>query len=64
MLSNAKMQQELWEEVVLTTCYLINQSPSTPINCKIPEKVWTGHSCYFSNIRIFVCDAYALISKD
>ena len=24
MLGNAKMQQELWEEAVLKTCYLIN----------------------------------------
>jgi transposase InsO family protein len=36
MLSNAKMQQGLWEEVVLTSSYLINRSPSTAINCKIP----------------------------
>ena len=64
MLSNAKMQQELWVETVLTTCYLINRSPSTAINCKILEEVWTGHSCDFSNLRIFGCDAHALISKD
>jgi hypothetical protein len=64
MLSNAKLQQELWAEAVLTTCYLINRSPSTAINCKIPEEVWTGHSCDYSNLRIFGCDAYALISKD
>jgi hypothetical protein len=64
MLGNAKMQQELWAEAVLTTCYLINRSPSTAIICKIPEDVWTGHSCDFSNPRIFGCDAYALISKD
>ena len=36
ILSNAKMQQELWAEAVLTTCYLINRSPSTAINYKIP----------------------------
>jgi hypothetical protein len=64
MLNNSKMPQELWVEAVLTSCYLINQSPSTRINCKIPEEVWTGHSCDFSNLRIFGCDAYALISKD
>jgi hypothetical protein len=63
MLINAKMQQELWEKVVITTCYLINQSPSPAINCKIPEEVWAGHSCDFSNLRIFGCDDYALIYK-
>jgi hypothetical protein len=30
----------------------------------IPKEVWTGHSCDYSNMRIFGCDAYALISKD
>jgi hypothetical protein len=64
MLSNAKMQRELWGETILTTCYLINWSPSTAINWKILEEVWTDHSCDFSNLIIFGCDAYALISKD
>jgi hypothetical protein len=64
MLSNVLLQQELWEEAVLTMCYLINQSPSTTINCNILEEIWTGHSCDFSNLGIFGCNAYALISKD
>jgi hypothetical protein len=64
MLSNPKLQQELWEEAILTTRYLINRSLSTAINCNILEEVWTSHLYDFSNIRIFGCDAYALISKD
>jgi transposase InsO family protein len=63
MLSNAKLQQQLWEEAVSTTCYLVNRSPSTAIECKIPEEVWTGHSCDYSNLNIFGCEAYALIPK-
>jgi hypothetical protein len=63
MLSNANLQQELWAEVVATTCYLVNRSPSTTIECKIPEEVWTGHPCNYSNLKVFGCDAYALIPK-
>jgi transposase InsO family protein len=63
MLSNGKLQQELWAEVVSTTCYLVNQSPSTTIECKILEEVWIGHPCNYSNLKVFGCDAYALISK-
>ena len=37
MLSNAKLQQELWGESLLTACYLVNRSPSTAIDCKIPK---------------------------
>ena len=62
MLSNANLQQELWEEAVTTTCYLVNRSPSTTIECKIPE-VWTGHPCNYSNLKVFGCDAYALVLK-
>ena len=63
MLSNANLQEELWEEEVTTTCYLVNRSPSTTIECKIPKEVWTGHPCNYSNLKVFGCDAYALILK-
>ena len=39
------------------------RSPSTAIECKIPEEVWTGHPCNYSNLKVFGCDAYALIPK-
>jgi hypothetical protein len=63
MLSNANLQQELWAEAVNTTCYLVNRSPSTTIECKIPEEVWKCHPCNYSNLKVFGCEAYALILK-
>jgi transposase InsO family protein len=39
MLSNTKLQQELWAEAITTTCYLVNRPPSTTIECKILEEV-------------------------
>eukprot|EP00253_Pinus_taeda_P022291 PITA_22291 len=39
MLSNAGLQKELWTEAVATACYVINRSPSTPIDCKIPQEL-------------------------
>ena len=63
MLSNAKLQQRLWAEAVLTSCYLVNRSPSTAIDCKIPGEVWSGHPCDYSNLKAFGCDAYALLPK-
>ena len=61
MLINAKLQWELWAEIVLTTCYLVNRSPSTAIDCKILEEVWIGHPCDYSNFKVFGCNAYALV---
>ena len=34
------------------------------IDCKIPEEVWTNHSCDYSNMEIFGCEAYALTPKN
>eukprot|EP00253_Pinus_taeda_P033931 PITA_33931 len=63
MLSNAGLQKELWIEAVATACYVINRSPSTAIGCKIPQEVWKGHPCDYSKLRVFGCDAYALVPK-
>jgi hypothetical protein len=63
MLSNANLQQELWVEAVTTSCYLVNRSQSTTIECKIPEEVWKTHPCNYSNLKVFGCETYALIPK-
>ena len=64
MLSNANLGQGLWAEAVSIACYLINQSPSMAIDCKILEEVWTGHPCDYSNLKIFGCEAYVLTPKN
>eukprot|EP00253_Pinus_taeda_P033003 PITA_33003 len=63
MLSNADLQKELWTEDVATACYVINRSPSMAIGCNIPQEVWKGHPCDYSKLRVFGCDAYALVPK-
>eukprot|EP00253_Pinus_taeda_P025415 PITA_25415 len=64
MINNANLQKDLWAEAVSIACYLVNRSPSVAINCKIPEEVWSSQSCDYSHLRIFGCDAYALIPKN
>eukprot|EP00253_Pinus_taeda_P025839 PITA_25839 len=41
MLSGAELGQEFWAEVVETACYLVNRSPSSTLEDKTPQKVWT-----------------------
>ena len=35
------LPKTLWEDVVSTTDYFINNGPSVPLGFKIPEEVWT-----------------------
>eukprot|EP00253_Pinus_taeda_P008927 PITA_08927 len=39
MMSNARLQKELWTEAVATACYVINRSPSTAIDYKISQEL-------------------------
>ena len=39
MLSGARLGQEFWAEVVDTTCYLVNRSPSSALEDKTPQEV-------------------------
>jgi len=43
---------------VNTTCYLVNHSPSTTIECKTPNEIWLGKSSNYSSLKIFGYLAY------
>ena len=42
MLRMANLLKSFWGEAVVTACYLINRSPSVPLDFDIPERVWIG----------------------
>lgn len=52
-----------WAEAINTACYLVNRSPSTAIELKTPEEVWSGSPANYSNLRIFGCPAYAHVNE-
>nr|AAL75759.1 Putative pol polyprotein [Oryza sativa Japonica Group]AAL91607.1 Putative pol polyprotein [Oryza sativa Japonica Group]AAP51772.1 retrotransposon protein, putative, Ty1-copia subclass [Oryza sativa Japonica Group] len=63
MLSNARMNKRFWAEAANTACYLINRSPSIPLNKKTPIEVWSGMSADYSQLRVFGCTAYAHVDN-
>lgn len=63
MLLTANLPKSLWGEAVNTTAYLINRCPSTALNFKVPEEIWSGVASNFKNIKVFGCVAYAYISQ-
>eukprot|EP00253_Pinus_taeda_P001763 PITA_01763 len=58
MLSGVGLGHEFWAEVVETTCYLVNRSPSSVLEDKTPQEVWIGKKPSLSHLRVFGCDAY------
>jgi hypothetical protein len=66
MLSNAGLwdKHDTWVEAGSAACYLINRSPNSAIDFKIPKEVWTGKSVDYSNLRIFGCPAYAHVNNE
>eukprot|EP00253_Pinus_taeda_P007487 PITA_07487 len=64
MLSGAGLGQEFWAEAVDTACYLVNRSPSSMLEDKNPQEVWTGKKPSLSHLRVFRCDAYVHVPKE
>ncbi|KAH9695610.1 hypothetical protein KPL71_022838 [Citrus sinensis] len=63
MLLTANLSKHFWAEVVNTAVYLINRSPSSTLDFKTPQEVWSGKPPNLSNLRVFGCPAYAHISQ-
>jgi transposase InsO family protein len=61
MLSNAGMSRRFWAEAASTANYLINRSPSIPLDKSI--EVWSGTPADYSHLRVFGCTAYAHVDN-
>lgn len=53
LLFTSGLPNTFWGEALSTAAYLINRSPSTAINFKCPEEVWSGRKPGLSHLRIF-----------
>ena len=64
MLSSAGIGHEFQSEVVETTCYLVNQSPTSTLVEKTTQEVWTGKKPSIKHMKVFGCDAYVHVPKE
>ena len=58
MLSESGLRQKFWVEATSTAVYLINRTPSSTIEFKIPEEMWTTALSDLMGLRRFGCVAY------
>ena len=64
MLRMTNLPKLFWGEVVVTACYLINRSPSVPLDFDIPERVWTGKDVSYSHLKVFGCKTFVHVPKE
>jgi len=64
MLSGARLGQEFWEEAVDTARYLVDRSPSSTLEDKTSQEMWTGKKPSLLHLRVFGCDAYVHVPKE
>jgi ATP-binding cassette subfamily B (MDR/TAP) protein 1 len=57
------MSKRFWAEAANTACYLINMSPSIPLNKKTSIEVWSGTPADYSQLKVFGCTAYAHVDN-
>lgn len=64
MLLGARLPKTFWGEIVNTTIYLIDRSPSSVLNCMTPMEVCSGRLVDYENLRVFGALAFAHVKKD
>ena len=63
LLSNFGLLKSLWAEAAVIACFLVNRSPSTVIDKKTPEELWSSSPPNYSDLRIFGCPVYAYVDN-
>lgn len=60
---NAGLPKVFWAKTLNTTSFIINRSPSSAIDFKIPKEVWSGKLVDYSSLKIFGCRAYVYVQS-
>lgn len=63
MLSHSGLNKTYWAEAATTACYLINRSPSVPIDFLTPMEKWSGRAPNLENLKVFGCTAFAHVKQ-
>lgn len=57
MILDAKLTNNYWAEAISTAVYVTNRSPSSGLDGKTPEEVWSGKPLNLSDLKVFGCKA-------
>ena len=57
----AGLPKAFWVDTVDAAGYLVNRSPHTRLDGRLPEEVWSGRTVGLDHLRVFGCTAYVHI---
>jgi len=64
MLQGSKLGNQFWEDVVHTSIYLLNRSPTKVVRNVTPEELWSGRKPRIGHLKIFGSTCYMHIPKE
>ena len=64
MLNGVELGKELWAEAMGIACYVVNRSPSSVLDDKTPQEVWTSKEPSLTHLKVFGYDAYVHVPKE
>ncbi|MCP4339240.1 MAG: DDE-type integrase/transposase/recombinase, partial [Desulfobulbaceae bacterium] len=64
MLYESKLPHRFWAEAIATAVHVRNRSPTVSLSGKTPYECWFGRKPSVGHLRIFGCQAFAVIPKD
>ena len=58
------LSNTFWAKAVACSAYLLDRSPTTNLNMKVPQEAWSGTKLNVAHLRTFGCIAYVHIPSE
>ena len=63
MLHHSGLDETYWSDAVLTACHIRNRLPTAALDNKTPFEAFQGYKPSLGHLRVFGCQAFALMDK-
>ena len=64
LLKARNLSKDYWAEAVACAVYILNRSPTSSVEGKVPQEKWSGTKVNVSHFRVFGCIAFAHVPEE
>ena len=64
LLREKSLSNLFWVEAVACSVYILNRSPTTSVEMKVPQEAWSATKLNVSHLRTFGCIAFTHIPSE